>query len=213
MELVIGDRAFSTWSLRPWLVLKRCGAEFTTTEIKLDQPETAEQIARHSPTGKVPVLKVEGETIWDSLSISVWCAERYPEARLWPADAHARWMARSVTCEMHSAFMALRSECGMGREHHMVGKPGPAHTPSQALSADIRRLVSMWSEARRRFGGGEDYLFGQWSIPDAFFTPVACRIRHYQLDLAAHGDDGTAQAYVRTLLNDPHFLEWEREVL
>lgn len=213
MELVIGDRAFSTWSLRPWLVLKRCGAEFTTTEIKLDQPETAEQIARHSPTGKVPVLKVEGETIWDSLSISVWCAERYPEAKLWPADAHARWMARSVTCEMHSAFMTLRNECGMGREHHMVGKPGPAHTPSQALSADIRRLVGMWSEARRRFGGGGDYLFGQWSIPDAFFTPVACRIRHYQLDLRAHGDDGTAAAYVRTLLNDPDFLEWERLAL
>ena len=93
MELVIGDRAYSTWSLRPWLVLKRCGADFTTTEVRLNRDDTAEQIARHSPSGKVPVLKVEGETIWDSLSISVWCAERYPNAGLWPADAHARWMA------------------------------------------------------------------------------------------------------------------------
>ena len=210
MELVIGDRAYSTWSLRPWLVLKRCGADFTTTEVRLNRDDTAEQIARHSPSGKVPVLKVEGETIWDSLSISVWCAERYPNAKLWPADAHARWMARSVTCEMHSAFMTLRNECGMGPDHPMVGEPGPAHAPSEALSAELRRLVAMWREARGRFGGGGDYLFGQWSMPDAFFTPVACRIRHYQLDLAAHGDDGTAAAYVRTLLNDPDFLEWER---
>lgn len=210
MELVIGDRAYSTWSLRPWLVLKRCGAEFTTTEVRLNRDDTAEQIARHSPSGKVPVLKVEGEIIWDSLSISVWCAERYPNAKLWPAHAHARWMARSVTCEMHSAFMTLRNECGMGPDHPMVGEPGPAHTPSEALSAELRRLVSMWREARERFGAGGDYLFGEWSMPDAFFTPVACRIRHYQLDLAAHGDDGTAAAYVRTLLNDPDFLEWER---
>ena len=210
MELVIGDRAYSTWSLRPWLVLKRCGADFTTTEVRLNRDDTAEQIARHSPSGKVPVLKVEGETIWDSLSISVWCAERYPNAKLWPADAHARWMARSVTCEMHSAFMTLRNECGMGPDHPMVGEPGPAHAPTEALSAELRRLVAMWREARGRFGGGGDYLFGQWSMPDAFFTPVACRIRHYQLDLAAHGDDGTAAAYVRTLLNDPDFLEWER---
>ena len=210
MELVIGDRAYSTWSLRPWLVLKRCGADFTTTEVRLNRDDTAEQIARHSPSGKVPVLKVEGETIWDSLSISVWCAERYPNAKLWPADAHARWMARSVTCEMHSAFMTLRNECGMGPDHPMVGEPGPAHAPSEALSAELRRLVDMWREARGRFGGGGDYLFGEWSMPDAFFTPVACRIRHYQLDLAAHGDDGTAAAYVRTLLNDPDFLEWER---
>lgn len=210
MELVIGDRAYSTWSLRPWLVLKRCGADFTTTEVRLNRDDTAEQIARHSPSGKVPVLKVEGETIWDSLSISVWCAERYPNAKLWPADAHARWMARSVTCEMHSAFMTLRNECGMGPDHPMVGEPGPAHAPSEALSAELRRLVAMWREARERFGGGGDYLFGEWSMPDAFFTPVACRIRHYQLDLAAHGDDGTAAAYVRTLLNDPDFLEWER---
>ncbi len=210
MELVIGDRAYSTWSLRPWLVLKRCGADFTTTEVRLNRDDTAEQIARHSPSGKVPVLKVEGETIWDSLSISVWCAERYPNAKLWPADAHARWMARSVTCEMHSAFMTLRNECGMGPDHPMVGEPGPAHAPSEALSAELRRLVAMWREARGRFGGGGDYLFGEWSMPDAFFTPVACRIRHYQLDLAAHGDDGTAAAYVRTLLNDPDFLEWER---
>lgn len=210
MELVIGDRAYSTWSLRPWLVLKRCGADFTTTEVKLNRPETAEQIALHSPSGKVPVLKVKDETIWDSLSIALWCVERWPEANLWPKEPRARAMARSVTCEMHSAFLTLRTECGMGPDHPMVGDPGPAHAPSEALAAELRRLVEMWREARERFGGAGDYLFGDWSIADAFFTPVAARIRHYRLDLAAHGDDGTAAAYVRTLLGDPDFLEWEQ---
>lgn len=210
MRLIIGDKAFSTWSLRPWLVLKRCGAPFEETVIHLDQPDTAAQIARHSPSGKVPVLEVDGEAVWDSLAICVWAAERYPEARLWPAEAHARWMARSAVCEMHSAFMALRGECGMGRDHPMVGPPGEPKVVSEALAGDLRRLVTLWGEARRRFGAEGPYLFGRWSIADAFFTPVACRIRHYQLNLADHGDDGTAEGYAHALLAQPDFLEWER---
>ena len=94
MELVIGDKAFSTWSLRPWLVLKRAGAEFGEIQIFLDEPNTAAEILRHSPNGRVPALKVDGEVIWDSLAIAEWCAERFPEANLWPADAKARGMAR-----------------------------------------------------------------------------------------------------------------------
>ncbi len=214
MELVIGDKLYSTWSLRPWLVLKRCGADFTETVVRLNQPDTAEQIVRHSPAGRVPVLKVDGETIWDSLSISVWCAERYPEARLWPADAPARWQARSVVCEMHSGFMALRTECGMAPDHSMVG-PGRCPAPaSEAVAADIRRLVQIFREARGRFGAGGAYLYGEWSIADAFFTPVAARVRHYQIDLAAHGDkDGVARAYIDALLAQPDFREWERQAL
>src|SRR5690606_2476823 len=114
------------------------------------------------------------------------------------------------TCEMHSAFMALRTECGMGPDHPMVGPPKPLPTISDALAADLRRLVVMWRDARDRFGAGGPYLFGEWSIPDAFFTPVAARVRHYGLDLAAHGDDGTAQAYCDALLAQPDFLEWEK---
>lgn len=210
MQLVLGDKAFSTWSLRPWLVLKRCGAEFEEIIIRLDRPDTAARIAEHAPAGKVPALHVDGVTVWDSLAICVWAAERYPDAGLWPADAHARWIARSVTCEMHSAFMALRAECGMGPDHPMVGPPKPLATVSDALAADLRRLVAMWRDARDRFGAGGPYLFGAWSIPDAFYTPVAARVRHYALDLAAHGDDGTAQAYCDTLLAQPDFLEWEK---
>jgi glutathione S-transferase len=213
MELVIGDKLYSTWSLRPWLVLKRCGADFTETVVRLNQPDTAEQIALHSPAGRVPVLKVDGETIWDSLSISVWCAERYPEARLWPADAPARWQARSVTCEMHSGFMALRTECGMGPDHSMVGPDRSPSPDSEAVAADIRRLVQIFVEARGRFGAGGEYLYGEWSIADVF-TPVAARVRHYQIDLAAHGDvDGVARAYVESLLAQPDFVEWSEQAL
>jgi len=209
LKLVIGDKAFSTWSLRPWLVLKHCDAAFEEKVIFLDQPTTAAEIAEHSPAGKVPVLIVDGVAIWDSLAISLWCAEHWPRAGLWPEDAEARARAYSVTCEMHSAFMALRSECGMGPDHLMVGAPGPAMAPSAALSKDIRRLVEMWRDCRDRWGGEGPYLFGRWSIADAFFTPVAARVRHYQLDLAAHGDNGTAAAYCAALLTQEDFLEWE----
>lgn len=209
MKLVIGDKAYSTWSLRPWLVLKRAGAEFEEVVVPLNRPDTAEAIARHSPAGRVPVLEVEGVTIWDSLAISVWAAERFPEAGLWPRDAHARWVARSVVCEMHSGFAALRTEGSMGPDHPMVGPGGPETTPSEAVAADLRRLIGMWTDARARFGGAGPWLFGEWSIADAFFTPVAARIRRYGWALARLGDDGTARAYVEALLAQPDFLEWE----
>jgi glutathione S-transferase len=208
MKLILGDKAYSTWSLRPWLILKRCGATFDEVMVALNRPDTAEQIARHAPAGKVPALEVEGVTVWDSLAIALWAEEHYPDARLWPAKAKARWVARSVVCEMHSAFGTLRNDLGMGPDHPMVGEPGEAHAPSDALSADIRRMVMMWNDAKSRFGEGGPYLFGDWSIADAFFTPVAARFRHFRIDLAAHGDDGTATEYCRTLLSQPDFLEW-----
>lgn len=211
MKLVIGDKAYSTWSLRPWLVLKRCGADFDEVIVALNRPDTAEAIARHSPTGKIPVLEVDGVSIWDSLAISVWAAERYPEAGLWPTDDHARWVARSVVCEMHSAFAALRAEGSMGPDHPMVGPGGPRSEPSEAVAADLRRLIALWKDAHERFGGDEPWLFGRWSIADAFFTPVAARVRRYGWDLAALGDDGSAAAYCAALLSQPDFLAWEAD--
>lgn len=218
MELIVGNIAFSTWSLRPWLVLKRCGAEFTMREVPLYGPGYKDVVAAISPSGKVPALVVDGETIWDSMAISVWCAEQYPHVKLWPSDAKARWLARSVACEMHSSFMGLRSECGMGPDdagvvHTMVGPDRAPPPTGEATLADIRRLVQIFREMRARFGEGGPYLFGEWSIPDAFFTPVAARFRHYQVDLAAQGDDGSAQAYCDALLAQPDFLEWTREAL
>ena len=219
MELIVGNMAFSTWSLRPWLVLKRCGADFTVREVPLYGPGSAAALAEHSPTGKVPVLNVDGVAIWDSMAICVFAAERFPDARLWPADAHARWLARSVTCEMHSGFGALRNECAMGPDaagviHTMVG-PDRAPTPdSETVAAEVRRFVTVVTEMRARFGAGGPWLFGEWSMPDAFFTPLAARFRHYQIDLAAHGDDdGVAAAYVAGLLQQPDFLAWAEQAV
>jgi len=214
LELIVGNIAFSTWSLRPWLVLKRSGAEFTTREVPLYGPDSRRQLDAVSPTGKVPLLVVDGETIWDSLAISEWCADRFPEGKLWPVDPVARALARSVVCEMHSGFGALRTQCGMGPDdagviHTMVGPDRAPSPQGEAVANDIRRLVEIFIQMRGRFGSGDTpWLFGDWSIADAFFTPVAARIRHYQIDLAAHGDDGTASAYVEALLAQPDFLEW-----
>jgi len=210
MELIIGPRLYSTWSLRPWLVLKRAGAEFATREIFYRPPEQKAELDRLSPSGFVPLLRVEGETIWDTLSISEWAAEHYPEAQLWPEDPTARALARSATAEMHSGFSTLRTLCGTGPDHLMVGE-GRSQAPSDpALDRDLARLVELWRQMRGRFGAGGPWLFGAWSIADAFFTPVAARVRHYQIDLATRGDaDGVARAYVEALLAQPDFAEWE----
>lgn len=214
MELIIGPRLYSTWSLRPWLVLKRAGAMFTTREVFYRTQEQKAELLRLSPSSFVPLLKVDGETIWDTLSISEWAAERYPEAHLWPVDPTARMLARSATAEMHSGFMALRELCGMGPDHPIAGE-GRSETPSDpGLDRDLARLVALWGQMRGRFGAGGPWLFGDWSIADAFFTPVAARVRHFQIDLGAHGDtEGVARAYVEALLAQPDFQEWERLAL
>lgn len=139
MELIIGPRLYSTWSLRPWLVLKRTGAAFTTREVSYRTEAQKAELRRLSPSGFVPLLKVDGETLWDTLSISEWAAEHYPEAQLWPVDPTARALARSATAEMHSGFMALRDLCGMGPDHPMAGA-ARAETPSDpALDRDLDR--------------------------------------------------------------------------
>lgn len=214
MELIIGPRLYSTWSLRPWLVLKRTGAAFTTREVSYRTDAQKAELRRLSPSGFVPLLKVDGETIWDTLAISEWAAEHYPEAQLWPVDPTARALARSATAEMHSGFMALRDLCGMGPDHPMAGA-ARAETPSDpALDRDLARLVELWRQMRSRFGAAGPWVFGEWSIADAFFTPVAARVRHYQIDLSGHGDaDSVARTYVEALLAQPDFEEWQRLAL
>ena len=210
MELIIGPRLYSTWSLRPWLVLKRAGAEFTTREVFYRTPEQKAELHRLSPSGFVPLLKVDGETIWDTLSISEWAAERYPETQLWPVDPTARALARSATAEMHSGFSTLRTLCGTGPDHPMVGEARSQAPSDPALDRDLARLVELWRQMRARFYADGPWLFGNWSIADAFFTPVAARVRHYQIDLSARGDtDGVARAYVEALLGQLDFKEWE----
>jgi len=202
VEIVVGTKTWSTWSLRPWLALKRTGGPFTETLVQLREVETSTaEILRHSPSGLVPVLKDGDLTVWDSLAICEYLAERFPSARLWPEDRDSRALARSVTSEMHSGFGALRRECPMD-----LGLRSTV-APSEDVARDIRRIVQVWSQMLERSGG--PFLFGHWTIADAFYTPVATRFRSYGVDLAAHGDAGAAQEYADALLATPEFLEWE----
>ncbi len=213
MELVIGPRAYSTWSLRGWLVMRATGADFSVVDARYETPEQKTALAALSPSGFVPALRVNGDVIWDTLAIAEWAAERYPEASLWPSDPTARALARSVTAEMHSGFQALRTFCGTGPDHPMVGD-ARAETPSDpALDRDLARIVGLVRQMRGRFGQGSPWLFGARSIADIFYTPVAARVRHFQINLDAHGDDGTAQTYMQSLLAHPDFRQWEVEAL
>lgn len=213
MELIIGPRTYSTWSLRGWLVMKRTGADFTTVDVCYETEAQKAALRQVSPSGFVPVLRHGDTLIWDTLAIAEWAAETYPEARLWPADPMARALARSATAEMHSGFSALRTFCGTGPDRPMVGE-ARSETPSDpALDRDLARLVDLFRQMRGRFGQTGPWLFGDWSIADAFFTPVAARIRHFQIDLSAHGDDGAAATYVAALLAQPDFRQWETEAL
>lgn len=213
MELIIGPRTYSTWSLRGWLILKRTGADFGVIDVRYETEAQKAALRAVSPSGFVPVLRVDGEMIWDTLAIGEWAAEHYPQARMWPADPVVRALARSATAEMHSGFSALRTFCGTGPDRPMVGD-ARSETPSDpALDRDLARIVALFRQMRGRFGADGPWLFGDWSIADAFFTPVAARLRHFQIDLADHGDDSIASAYVQTLLAQPDFRLWETEAL
>jgi glutathione S-transferase len=203
MELVIGTKKWSSWSLRPWLALKRTGAPFREIEIPLRQGAASDAaIAAHSPSRQVPVLKVGDLTIWDSLAICEYLAETYPEAKLWPEDPILRALGRSVAAEMHGGFQALRSECPMALE-----TPAPIEV-SEAARKNVRTIVERWNQLLAKSGG--PFLLGDWSIADAFYAPVATRFRTYGIKPADYGDTGMAQAYAERLLATPEFLEWER---
>lgn len=213
MELTIGPRLYSTWSLRGWLILRHTGAEFQVRDVQYLTPEQKAALRQVSPTGLVPLLQVDGEAIWDTLAIAEWAAETYPEAQFWPCDPVARAYARSVTAEMHSGFGALREMCGMGPDHPIAGEARSAPPSDPALDRDLERLVAIWCQMRGRFGAGGPWLFGRWSIADAFFTPVAARLRHYQLDITPWDQAGQAAAYREALLAHPYFKEWEEAAL
>jgi glutathione S-transferase len=201
--LIIGDKNFSSWSLRPWLAMARTGIPFAEERIRLRQPESKAAILRHSPSGKVPALKTNGLVVCDSLAILEYLAERHPALSLWPEDTAARAEARSVSAEMHSGFMALRNDMSMDLLTRF-----PMPPISENLEADIRRVVSIWREARAKHGGGGPFLFGRFCNADAMFAPVATRFRTYGVDLAMFGDDGSAASYGETILALPELATW-----
>jgi glutathione S-transferase len=205
MHLFIGTPAWSSWSMRPWLALRRTGTSFEQTVITLRQgEETRAAIAPISPSGKVPCLTDGAVTVWDSLAICEYLDDRFPAAHLWPRDMAARALGRAAAAEMHSGFMALRNECPMALDVD----PGPAEL-SEAVQADVRRIVRLWGDLLARYGAEGPFLTGAWSIADAFYTPVATRFRTYGVRLADYGDEGEAQVYCDALLETPEFHEWE----
>lgn len=202
-RLVIGNKNWSSWSLRPWLAMTRMGLSFEEINVRLRQPDSKAQILKLSPSGLVPTL-IDGDlVIWDSLAILEYLAEQHPDARLWPADRAARAIARAVAAEMHSGFQALRQACSM----ELLAVKPMADLPPDA-AADVRRIVALWRDCRTRFGGGGPFLFGAFSAADAMYAPVASRLRTYVADLVPYGDDGTAQAYVETIFAMPEMALW-----
>lgn len=201
--LIIGDKNLSSWSLRPWLAMKRACIPFAEERIRLRQPESKAAILRHSPSGKVPALKTNGFTVCDSLAILEFLAERHPELGLWPRESEARALARSISAEMHSGFGALRNEMSMDLLSRL-----PAPAIGAELDGDIRRIVAIWRQARAQHGGAGPFLFGAFSGADAMFAPVATRFRTYGVDLASFGDDGQAADYARAVLDLPEMGEW-----
>jgi glutathione S-transferase len=198
LSIIIGSKNYSSWSLRAWLALEQTGAPFDEVVIALDRPETKGEIARHSPSGRVPALHDGERVVWDSLAIAEYLAERFPEAGLWPADESARAIARAVSAEMHSGFSALRQNMPMNMR---ASAPGRGRAPG--VDEDLARIFAIWRECRERFGAGGPFLFGRRSIADAMYAPVVSRLTTYGVAL-----DETAAAYSRAIWELPAMQRW-----
>lgn len=209
ITLYVGNRNYSSWSLRPWLLLRWSGLPFDTQLVRLDQPgygrKAIAEVLAVSPNGCMPALHHDGLVVWDSLAIAEWAAERVAPGVLWPVDPQRRAQARSATCEMHSGFAGMRRDLSMNI-HRRVQVP--AATWPQDTRDDLARIEALWTGLRERHAGDGPFLFGTRSIADAFFTPVATRLRTYGVGVGA-----VAQAYRDTLLADADFKAWEAEAV
>ena len=196
--IYIGNKNYSSWSLRAWLALKAAGPAFEEVLIPLYVPGSKPEILRHSPSGKAPALRHGVVTFWDSLAIAEYLAERFPAAGLWPAAVEARAVARAVSAEMHGGFLALRRHLPMNLRKRV---PDRALTPE--AEADVARVTGLWGECRRRFGETGPFLFGAFGIADAMYAPVVSRFRTYAVAL-----DDAAQAYAEAVWAHPAMREW-----
>ncbi|MCC6735913.1 MAG: glutathione S-transferase family protein [Bauldia sp.] len=209
-KLLIGYRHTSSWSLRGWMMMRKTGAPFEEVMIRYRRPEDKAKLRALSPAGKVPFLiheQSDGQTIrvWDSIAIGEYLAELFPQKQLWPADRAARAMARSVSAEMHSSFRALRDRLDM----KLLDRIPDVRTDDGDVASDLARITALWTEARETFGirHGGPYLFGDFSIADAMYAPVATRFRTYGVTLTSP----VAEAYKHTMLADPDMMAWEAQ--
>ena len=202
MKLIIGNKNYSSWSLRGWLAARASGHRFEEVRVVLSTPTSRERILHHSPSGKVPCLNDHGIVVWDSLAICEYLAERTPA--LWPADVGARAAARAISAEMHSGFTALRQNMPMNIRKDYAGK---GRTPQ--VDADIARITAIWNDCRARFGGRAQpagpFLFGTFTLADAMYAPVCFRFKTYGIQ-----PEGAAGEYLAAMLAHPWMQEWER---
>jgi len=209
-KLYIGNKNYSSWSMRPWVLLRQAGIEFDEVRVRFDSFDAGSEFKRAigavNPTGKVPVL-VDGDlVVWDTLAIAEYIAETWPDKQLWPADRKARARARSICAEMHSGFTALRSHCPMNIEAHLPDTGALIWRDKSGVRADVQRLVDMWSALLQEHGG--PMLFGQFTVADAYFAPVCMRLATYALPLPAH-----IAAYVDRVRALPGVKAWMDDAL
>jgi len=210
MQLYIGNKNYSSWSMRPWVLMRTFGIAFDEVMVRFDHfnadSSFKRRIAEVTPTGRVPVLVDDGLAIWDTLAIAEYLAERFPQHTLWPRDPRQRARARSVCAEMHSGFSSLRSHCPQNIEASLPAVGQRLLQEQPGVRSDLERVQALWTEALQASGG--PFLFGAFGIADAFFAPVAGRIRTYGLPMT-----DAARAYIERVFASPGVAAWVRDAL
>jgi glutathione S-transferase len=203
MKLILGNKNYSSWSWRPWIAMKVAGLQFDEEVISLNAPEFKQRLLQVSGTGKVPTL-IDGDVrVWESLAILEYIAERFPEAKLWPADRGARAHARAIANEMHAGFLPLRRKCPMN-----LWRPVKKLALDDDTLANVRRIDAMWTDCRARFGAGGPFLFGHFTAADAMYVPVVSRFHTYAVEVGA-----VACAYMQAVMALPAWTEWRAAAL
>jgi glutathione S-transferase len=204
LKLVIGNKNYSSWSMRPWMAIKLAGIPFDEQVISLDDPEFKPALAKLTPAGKVPVLIDGNRHIWESLAIIEYIAENFPGAKVWPTDAAARAHARVLCAEMHAGFAPLRRHCPMNMGRPPKKRQFPPEVHGDVMH-DVKRIEEMWADCRARFGNSGPFLFGAACAADAMYAPVVSRFHTYDIDVGE-----AARAYMRAVMALPAWTEWER---
>ncbi|MCC6891150.1 MAG: glutathione S-transferase family protein [Hyphomicrobiales bacterium] len=203
MTLIIGNKNYSSWSMRPWIAMKVAGIAFTEELISLDAPDFKSRVSRISGSGKVPALSDGVIHIWESLAILEYLAEKFPAAGLWPAEAAARGHARAVAAEMHAGFLPLRRHLPMNMWRPVVPRELPAE-----VSADVGRVEGIWTDCRKRFGQGGPFLFGRFGAADAMYAPMVSRFHTYAVPVGSE-----ARAYMQAVMDLPAWAEWRNAAM
>jgi glutathione S-transferase len=198
LHLTIGNKNYSSWSMRPWLALKVAGIPFEETVIPIYEAGSKEKFLALSPGGKVPILQDGAVTVWESLAILEYVAEKFPDAALWPRDAAAGGHARAISSEMHAGFTPLRKQCPMN-----MWRPVKKLALSDDTAANVARIDAMWTDCRARFGAGGPFLFGRFSATDAMYAPVVSRFHTYGIEVSP-----PAAAYMQAMMALPPWQEW-----